>query len=169
MRYSLAIALSLGLAVLTGCGSSGSATDDVSPATGNSIDTVGEAGSAGGLPGVPGCPFTEAQVSSLVGQRMKDEGNCLFGDGNGVASVTITMSSADAGQVTYDYQRKLAEETYTRVQDLGKTGYLAVKDIAGEAVVINGKGAYTVILSSFETDPSGYERTLRAIVDALPH
>lgn len=119
---------------------------------------------------VPACPFTAAQVSDIVGRPMVDEGNCLFGDGKGVASLTITMASQLAAATTYDYQHEQAGKQYDRVVDLdrGDKSYLATKDIAGEAVVISVKGAYTLIMSSFSMDPAGYEQKLRRLLDAIP-
>ncbi|WP_020579954.1 hypothetical protein [Actinopolymorpha alba] len=119
---------------------------------------------------VPGCPFTAAQVSDFVGQPMKDEGNCLFGDGKGVGSVTITMGSQTSGAMTYGYARKQAGEIYEQVVDgdWGDQSYIGVKDIEGQAVVVSKTGSYTVTLSSLSFDPARYERTLRSILDALP-
>jgi hypothetical protein len=119
---------------------------------------------------VPACPFTAAQVSDIVGRPMVDEGNCLFGDGKGVASLTITMASQLAGTTTYDYAHEQAGKQYGRVVDLdrGDQSYLATKDIAGEAVVISAKGTYTLIMSSFSIDPAGYEQKLRRLLDAIP-
>jgi len=117
----------------------------------------------------PPCPFTAEQVSDLVGQSMEDQGNCLFGDGKGVASLTITMASATAGEVTYDYQRDQAGKTYANVSDLGKgtKSYLAIKDIGAEAVLISDQGAYTVTMSSFSFDTAQYDQTMRALIDAI--
>jgi hypothetical protein len=132
-----------------------------------------DAGSGSGNKTVPSCPFTAAQVSDLIGQPMTDEGNCLFGDGKGVASLTVTVASELAGSATYNYQRQQAEQTYREVKDIdkGDKGYLAVKDIGGEAVVVGDAGSYTLILDSFErlsASPGGYEQTLRKLLDALP-
>ncbi|MFF5180172.1 hypothetical protein ACFY2Q_19285 [Micromonospora sp. NPDC000316] len=142
---------------------------DADPAAGAGVEVDGD------LPtgSRPACPFTAAQISDFVGQPMKDEGNCAFGDGKGVASVTITTASPLAGESTYAYQRKNAAEVYREVKDVdkGRKAYLAFKDIEGEAVVVSDKGSYTVILSSFErisAKPGGYEPTLRAVLDALP-
>ncbi|MEU4551743.1 hypothetical protein EV382_2133 [Micromonospora violae] len=152
-------------------------TGGSAPAAGVGVDADADADTdAGGdLPNVsrPACPFTADKVSDLVGQPMQDQGNCLFGDGNGVASLTITTASPLAGESTYDYQREQATQTYREVKDVdkGRKAYLAVKDIAGEAVVIGDKGSYTVTLSSFEAigaSAGGYEPTLRKVLDALP-
>ncbi|OKI67391.1 hypothetical protein A6A27_23075 [Micromonospora sp. CB01531] len=117
---------------------------------------------------VPTCPFTADRVSELLGKPMKDQGNCAFGDGNGVASLTITMASEFAGATTYDYQHEQAGEQYDKVVDLGDRSYLAAKDIAGEAVVVSPKGSYTMIMSSFSMDVATYEQKLRQLLDALP-
>ncbi|MFU8871659.1 hypothetical protein [Micromonospora sp. SL4-19] len=133
-------------------------------------DAGSDAGAAGlGNDSVPACPFTAAQVSDLLGQPMKDEGNCLFGDGKGVASLTITMASQTAGAMTYDYQHDQAGQRFDRVVDLdqGDRAYVAAKDIEGEAVVVSPKGSYTVTMSSFSVDTGTYERKLRALLDAI--
>ncbi|MFJ6198925.1 hypothetical protein [Micromonospora sp. NPDC092111] len=132
------------------------------------VDAVG-----GGNDVRPQCPFTAAQVSEIIGQPMTDQGNCLFGDGKGVASLTVTTASQTAGAVTYDYQRQQAPKIYREVKDIdkGEKAYLAVKDIEAEAVVVSAAGSYTLILSSFErlsADPGAYERTLRTLLDTLP-
>ncbi|MFC0032292.1 hypothetical protein ACFFMM_22490 [Micromonospora chaiyaphumensis] len=134
-------------------------------------DTTGGDDAADLAGGVrPPCPFTAAQVSDLLGQPMKDQGNCLFGDGKGVASLTVTTSSTMAGKATFDYQHEQAGKQYERVVDLdrGDQSYLAAKDVAGEAVLISGKGSYTLTLSSIGTDVAGYEQTLRRLLDAIP-
>ncbi|WFE40473.1 hypothetical protein [Micromonospora sp. WMMD998] len=136
---------------------------------GRTDDTgLGDLGAAGGAP--PACPFTAAQVSEIVGRTMRDEGNCLFGDGKGVASLTVTTASVTAGRATYDYQHEQAGKQYDKVVgvDRGDQGYLAVKDIRGEAVLIDGTGTYTVTISSFGSDPAGNERILRRALDAIP-
>jgi hypothetical protein len=120
---------------------------------------------------VPPCPFTAEQVSTLVGQPMVDSGNCLFGDGNGVAQISVGAHTATATEITYDYSRDLATKVYTQVQDIdaGDKGYLAYKDIGAEAVVISPNGGYTIIMSSFERlGGAAYEPVLRGVVDALP-
>ncbi|WP_433280541.1 hypothetical protein [Micromonospora sp. CA-244673] len=118
----------------------------------------------------PPCPFTATQVSDLLGQPMRDEGSCLFGDGKGVASLTVTTASATAGRATFDYQHEQAGKRYGRVVDLdrGDQSYLAAKDVTGEAVLISDKGAYTLTLSSLGTDVAGYEQTLRRLLEAIP-
>jgi hypothetical protein len=123
----------------------------------------------GGAP-PPSCPFTVEQVSEVVGQPMTANGNCSFGDGKGVASLTVTMASTEAGLMTYDYQRQQAGQVYQKVADLtkGDKGYVGVKDIEGEAVVVGGRGGYTLILSSFSKDAGWYEQTLRKLVDIIP-
>ncbi|MGC5379234.1 hypothetical protein ACPXB1_12235 [Micromonospora sp. DT68] len=160
---------SLLLIPLVACGPDDSG--DADPAAGAGVEVDGDAD----LPNVsrPACPFSAAQVSDLVGQPMEDQGNCLFGDGKGVASLTITTASPLAGESTYDYQRKNATQVYREVKDVdkGRKAYLAVKDIEGEAVVVSDKGTYTVIMSSFQAisaSPGGYEPTLRKVLDALP-
>ncbi|MFG1656399.1 hypothetical protein ACGFIY_07720 [Micromonospora chersina] len=118
----------------------------------------------------PPCPFTATQVSELLGQPMKDEGNCAFGDGKGVASLTVTTASTLAGEATFDYEHEQAGKRYERVVDLdlGDQSYLAAKDVAGEAVLISDKGSYTLTLSSIGADVAGYEQTLRRLLDAIP-
>ncbi|MEH0931521.1 hypothetical protein [Micromonospora sp. CPCC 205558] len=163
---------SLLLLPLVACGPD----DNTGSAAGGDTDAdVGIDADGGDVSAVerPACPFTAAQVSDLVDQSMKDEGSCLFGDGNGVAMFTITTASPTAGEATYDYQREQATQTYREVKDVdkGRKAYLAVKDIGGEAVVISDKGSYTVTLSSFQAigaSPGGYEPTLRKVLDALP-
>ncbi|OLT16105.1 hypothetical protein BJF78_15240 [Pseudonocardia sp. CNS-139] len=170
MRRLVAPLVLAALLALAGCGGPGgsalgSADADGDPATDIGFD-IGNAE-------VPECPFTEAQATQLVGEPLVDEGNCLFGDGKGVASLSVTMASETAGLVTYDYQREQADSVYDQVTDIdaGDQAYLAVKDIAGEAVVVSPSGSYTITLSSFERlgdTPGGYEQVLRGLVDALP-
>lgn len=119
---------------------------------------------------VPPCPFTAEKVTEVIGQSMKDDGNCLFGDGKGVASLTVTMASQAAGAITYDYQREQAGKRFERVAEArkGDKGYLGVKGVEGEAVVLSGKGAYTLTLSSFSKDTAWYEQTLRKLLDVVP-
>lgn len=167
MRSKFVPALLLLLLAVAGCGGD----SENSPGTGTGSNPDGSVAGLGKA--VPSCPFTAAKVSELVGEPMEDQGNCLFGDGKGIASVTITMSSELAGSMTYDYQRKTAVASYDKVTDLdtGGKGYVAAEDIQGEAVRINKNGSYTLILSSFvrfESDPAKYEQTLRALLDALP-
>ncbi|MET8908768.1 hypothetical protein [Micromonospora sp. NPDC004551] len=134
-------------------------------------DDAAGADDAGAVNSVrPPCPFTAAQVSDLLEQPMRDEGNCLFGDGKGVASLTVTTASTLAGRATFDYEHEQAGKRYERVVDLdlGDQSYLAAKDVAGEAVLISDKGAYTLTLSSIGADVAGYEQTLRRLLDAIP-
>ncbi|SNT25373.1 hypothetical protein SAMN05421812_10435 [Asanoa hainanensis] len=150
-----------------GCGSSGDG-GETSPAADSAV--ADEGGAAGAMSTtVPGCPFTAAQVTELVGQPMNDEGNCLFGDGKGVASLTVTVSSALAGETTYDYQRETAGKSFPKVSDLGKgkKSYLAVKDIQAEAALISDQGAYTLIMSSFGFDEAKYDQTMNALIDVI--
>ncbi|SCF08395.1 hypothetical protein GA0070607_5319 [Micromonospora coriariae] len=163
---------SLLLLPLVACGPDD--TGGADPAAGAGVE-ADAGGDLADLPDVPrpACPFTAAKVTELVGQPMKDQGNCLFGDGKGVAMLTITTASPVAGETTYDYQRQQATASYREVQDVdkGRKAYLAVKDIGGEAVVVSDTGSYTVTLSSFErlgASTDGYERTLRQLLDALP-
>ncbi|MEV4520675.1 hypothetical protein AB0J77_10660 [Micromonospora tulbaghiae] len=147
--------------------------------SGDGIVDGGPAGSAAGEDGGevdagavddvrPPCPFTAAQVSELVDRKLRDEGNCSFGDG--IAQLAVTTASATAGKATYDYQYDQAGQQYEKVVDLdrGERGYLAVKDIRGEAVLIEGKGTYTVTISSFGGGTAGNEQILRRTLDAIP-
>ncbi|SIM79834.1 hypothetical protein [Micromonospora cremea] len=161
---------SLLLLPLVACGPEAAGDADPAADAGAGVDVGG-----GDLPDVPrpACPFTATQVADLLGQPMEDQGDCLFGDGKGVAALTITTASPIAGGATYDYQRQQATTAYREVKDVdkGRKAYLAVKDIGGEAVVISDKGSFTVILSSFErigAGPGGYEPALRKVLDALP-
>ncbi|ODT98835.1 MAG: hypothetical protein ABS81_26950 [Pseudonocardia sp. SCN 72-86] len=140
-------------------------TADAGPA--DTEDTV-FAGGAGST--APACPFSAAQISSLVGQPMKDDGNCLFGDGKGVAQLSITMSSASTGEIMLDTLREQASGQYDEVSDLsGAKGYVATKELGGEAVAVTGKGGYTITMSSFERfSKTGYGPVLTKIADALP-
>jgi hypothetical protein len=167
MRRLIGPVICLALLGAAGCG--GTASDT----TGSSAAQAGADGGAGdaAAEAVPKCPLSAAQVSEIVGQDLKDQGNCLFGDG--IASVTITMASKTAGATTFDYQRKQAGEQYDRVTDLdkGDQAYLAAKDIQAEAVIVSGKGSYTVIMNGFvrfESDPARYEQALRKLLDSIP-
>ncbi|GAA1848704.1 hypothetical protein [Asanoa iriomotensis] len=150
-----------------GCGGSDDAGDSgVGVVAGD--ENVGDAGA--GLSDVkPECPFTADKVSEIIGQPMKDEGNCLFGDGKGVASLTVTVSSALAGETTYDYQRDTAGKSFPKVSDIGKgkKSYLAIKDIQAEAALISDKGAYTLIMSSFGFDEATYDKTMNTLIDTI--
>ncbi|MEV4711208.1 hypothetical protein [Micromonospora sp. NPDC049374] len=156
---------------LTGCDSAEPAPPAAGP--GADVETDLDLPADGAGSEAPPCPFSAAQISELVGQSMVDDGNCSFGDGKGVAALSVTTASQLAGETTYDYQRQQAEQTYQTVTDLdgdGK-GYLAVKDIGAEAVLVGGTGSFTVTLSSFErlgAQPDGYEQALRRLLDALP-
>jgi hypothetical protein len=163
MRRVIAPVLLLVLLAAAGCGG----TTTGSPGTEATAEAEAGVGGAGGA--VPGCPFTAAQVSDIVGQPMTDEGNCLFGDGKGTASLTITVSSKLAGATTFAYQRQQAEKLYDRVTDINKgdKAYVAAKDIEAEAVVVSDKGSYTLIMSSFSTDLAAYEQTLCKLLDAI--
>ncbi|MEV6812345.1 hypothetical protein [Micromonospora sp. NPDC051296] len=169
-RLILPVALAATLA-LTGCNS----TEPSSPAAGAGVDADADldlpAGDADGAR--PACPFTADQITEFVGQPMVDQGNCSFGDGKGVALLSVTTASRLAGETTYDYQRQQADQIYQDVADLGgdSKGYLAVKDIGAEAVMIGGAGSFTITLSSFErlgAQSDGYEQALRRLLDALP-
>ncbi len=147
----------------SGCGGD----DDATPEPGQAEAQDGEGGGQGTA--VPECPFTEDQVTDIVGQPMTDQQNCLFGDGKGVASLTITMASESTGAATLDTLRESAEGRYDSIEDLGSgvKGYVAVGELGGEAVSITEAGSFTLTMSSFERfDPSGYDETLRALVDA---
>ncbi|MBQ1024073.1 hypothetical protein KBX00_06770 [Micromonospora sp. C95] len=169
-RLILPVVLVAALA-LTGCDGGEPAPPAAGPGAGAETDLDLPADGAGTE--TPACPFTAAQVSELVGQSMVDDGNCSFGDGTGVAALSVTTASRLAGETTYDYQHQQAEQTYQTVTDLdgdGK-GYLAVKDIGAEAVLVGGAGSFTVTLSGFErlgAQPDGYEQALRRLLDALP-
>ncbi|MFI7250657.1 hypothetical protein [Micromonospora chalcea] len=165
-RLALPLVL-LALLAPAGCDSGGDVLD------GGSADTVaGEDGGDTGAGAVddvrPPCPFTAAQVSELVDRKLRDEGNCSFGDG--IAQLAVTTASATAGKATYDYQHEQAGQQYEKVVDLdrGERGYLAVKDVRGEAVLIDGKGTYTVTISSFGGGTAGNEQILRRTLDAIP-
>ncbi|MDQ7910733.1 hypothetical protein RB614_40180 [Phytohabitans sp. ZYX-F-186] len=162
-RVLVPVAVALLFAV-AGCGGgSGAAAGE-----GSDVDLPVAGGDLGTA--VPACPFTAEKVAEIVGKPMVDEGNCLFGDGKGVGSVTITMSSQLAGSTTYDYQRKTADESYATVTDVpkGDRAYIAVDDIKAEAVLVGAGGSYTLIMSSLSLDPPAYERALRTMLDALP-
>ncbi|MEV4532818.1 hypothetical protein AB0J82_03195 [Asanoa sp. NPDC049518] len=141
---------------------------DTSPAADSAVADDGDAAGAVST-SVPSCPFTADQVTELVGQPMTDEGNCLFGDGKGVASLTVTVASALAGETTYDYQRETAGKSFPKVSDIGKgkKSYLAIKDIQAEAALISDKGAYTLIMSSFSFDEAKYDKTMNALIDTI--
>ena len=157
--------LMLALLAPAACDGSSGPADQAGADAGSGTDP----GSGTGNDSVPSCPFTAAQVSDLLGQPMTDEGNCLFGDGKGVASLTITMASQTAGATTYDYQHDQAGKIYDKVVDLdhGDRSYVAAKDIEGQAVVVSPKGSYTLTMSSFGMDVGTYEQKLRALLDAI--
>ncbi|GAA1855626.1 hypothetical protein GCM10009836_39690 [Pseudonocardia ailaonensis] len=117
------------------------------------------------------CPFTADQVAALVGQPMVDKGTCLFGDGKGVAQLSVTVASATATQATLGYSRDKADSVYTSVTDIDG-GYLAWKELGAEAVVVGPTRGFTVTMSSFSSmsasDGAGYEGALHAVVAALP-
>jgi hypothetical protein len=164
MRRVVTSALLLGaLLAPAACGDGAEETSDTPPAVAD------EAAAADVGAAVPGCPFTVAQVSELIGQQMTDDGSCSFGDGKGVAGLTVTVSSAMAGETTYAYKRDLAGKSFPSVRDIGKgtKSYLAIKDIGAEAALISDKGAYTLIMSSFEFDEARYDKTMNALIDAI--
>ena len=147
----------------------GSTSDTADPAAAEDPDLDETGFGAAVTP--PDCPFTADQVSELVGQPMVDSGNCLFGDGNGVAQLTVTGSSASSGGATYDYGRDVATRSYDQVVDLdvGTKGYLAYRDLQAEAVVIGSRYGFTVTMSSFQRlGGAKYEPVLREVVAALP-
>ena len=151
------------LLVSGGCGG-----DDAAPSDSGQADSQ-DGGDAGQGTAVPECPLTEDQVTDIIGQPMTDQSNCLFGDGKGVASLSITMASESTGAATLDTLRESAEGRYDSIEDLGGdgSGYVAVGELGGEAVSITQAGSFTLTMSSFERfDPSGYDETLRALVDA---
>ncbi|PZG04073.1 hypothetical protein C1I95_33495 [Micromonospora craterilacus] len=155
---------------LAGCNS----TEPPSPEAGAGVDADADLDLPADDNGArPDCPFTADQITEFVGQSMVDQGNCSFGDGKGVALLSVTTASRLAGETTYDYQRQQADQIYQEVTELGgdSKGYLAVKDIGAEAVMIGGAGSFTITLSSFErlgAQSDGYEQALRRLLDALP-
>ncbi|MFJ8580986.1 hypothetical protein [Micromonospora sp. NPDC093277] len=169
MRRVLAPLAGLILFTVTACGGAAGESND----SGSSSDDSSIAGAGDGVAGetVPKCPFTAEQVTELVGRAMHDDGPCLWRDGEGVALVTITMSTGSTGALTYDYQRNNAGETFKRVTELQDVdqGYIAVKDIEAETVAISKAGAYTMNLSSFDWDLDKYEQTSRAMLDKILH
>ncbi|RIV39801.1 hypothetical protein [Micromonospora radicis] len=173
MRRLILPALLAAVLALTGCGGSERATPGTGSGPGADADVDLDLPGDGAGTVAPPCPFTADQISGFVGQPMVDQGTCSFGDGKGVAQLTVTTASRLAGETTYDYQRQQADQIYQEVTDLdgvGK-GYLAVKDIGAEAVVINNVGSFTVTLSSFQRlggQPDGYLRAVRQLLDALP-
>ena len=151
------------LFVSGGCGG-----DDAAPPDSDLSDSQ-DGGDAGQGTAVPDCPFTEDQVTDLLGQPMTDQDNCLFGDGKGVASLTVTTASETAGAATFDTSRESAEGRYDSIEDLDVdgSGYVAVGELGGEAVAITKAGSFTLTMSSFERlDPAGYDESLRSLVDA---
>ncbi|MFD2763497.1 hypothetical protein [Micromonospora eburnea] len=167
MRRVLAPLAGLILFAVTACG--GTAAE--SNSSGSSSDDSSTTGDGVANETVPQCPFTAEQVSELVGQEMHDDGHCLWRDKEGIAMVTITMSTSSSGALTYDYQRSNAGETFKRVTELQNVdkGYIAVKDIGAEIVVISKAGSYTMNLSSFDWDLDKYEQTSRAMLDKILH
>jgi hypothetical protein len=160
-----------------GCGGSedaGGGSAGIDSVAGDDGAVVGDDAGAGDGQGDlsdvrPECPFTADKVSEIIGRSMEDEGNCLFGDGKGVASLTVTVASAFAGEATYDYQRETAGKSFPKVSDIGKgkKSYLAIKDIEAEAALISDKGAYTLIMSSFSFDEAQYDKTMNALIDHI--
>ncbi|MEU8262172.1 hypothetical protein AB0C02_16280 [Micromonospora sp. NPDC048999] len=168
MRRAFAPFAGLILFAVAACGSTAPESNN-SPSDGSLTDEAGGNGVANET--VPECPFTAAQVSELVGQEMHDDGPCLWRDREGIAFVTITMATSSSGALTYDYQRKNAEDTFKRVTDLQDVdkGYLAVKDIEAETVVITKAGNYNMNLHNFDWDPGKYEQTSREMLDKILH
>ncbi|MEO3930488.1 hypothetical protein ABGB07_42575 [Micromonosporaceae bacterium B7E4] len=163
MRVRFApVALTLLFAVAS-CGGGSNSTaggpSDVEPPVGGDLNTA-----------VPACPFTAEKISQFVGQPMVDKENCLFGDGKGVASVTITMSSQLAGSGTYDYKRESADKRYGDVTDVqkGDKAYISIGETEAEAVMIREDGSYTLTISSFSFDKARYEQVLQAMLDGIP-
>ncbi|MEO3927722.1 hypothetical protein ABGB07_28215 [Micromonosporaceae bacterium B7E4] len=163
MRVKFApVALAV-LFVVASCGGGSNTTadrpSDVELPVGGDLNTA-----------VPACPFTAAKISQLVGQPMVDKDNCLFGDGKGIASVTITTSSELAGSGTYDHKRESAGKRYGNVTDVqkGDKAYIAAGEIEAEAVMIRDDGSYTLTLASFSFDKAKYEQTLQAMLDGIP-
>lgn len=170
MRRLIVPLMFLALLGLSACGGA-DAADPPGAASGADTDTGADAGAdAGGGLGstIPTCPFTAAQVSDMLGRPLADKGTCVFGDG--VASLTVTMSSEVAAATTFDYQRGQATQLYRDVKDIdkGNRGFLAVKDIEAQAMVVSTGGSYVLTLSSFQSTPDGYEQMLRKLLDALP-
>ncbi|WP_341720124.1 hypothetical protein QQG74_10610 [Micromonospora sp. FIMYZ51] len=175
MRRLILPAVFVAVLALTGCNQTEPPPPAAGPDADQSVDDTDLDLPADGADAVrPDCPFTADQIADLVGQPMVDQGNCSFGDGNGVALATVTTASRLAGETTYDYQRQQADELYQQVTELdgGGKGYLAVKELGAEAVVINDAGSFTVTLSSFQrlgAEPDGYQQAMRRLLDALPN
>ncbi len=148
----------------------GACGKDTAPGGKDQSVQQGSEGSGGLNLLVPSCPYTAGQVSEVLGQPMTDEGMCLFGDGRGVASLTITTASQAAGAASYDYQKEQASQRYGTVDGLGvgERSYAGSKDVTGEAVVLSKKGTYTLTLSNFSKDAGWYAQTLRNLAAALP-
>ncbi|WP_203717431.1 hypothetical protein [Asanoa siamensis] len=151
-----------------GCGSGGEGSAADIAGVGDEVAADG-GGTDGASAVKPECPFTAAKVSEIVGQPMNDEGNCLFGDGKGVASLTVTVASALAGETTYDYQRETAGKSFPNVTDIGKgkKSDLAIKDVQAESALITDRGAYTLIMSSFSFDEARYDEAMNALIDTI--
>jgi hypothetical protein len=149
------------------------------PAAADSESTPTDNPDAGGsaLPGLPdttveACPFTAAQVTAMLGQPMTDSGDCLFGDGSGVAQISIEVHSATSTEVTYDYSRAQAQSQFQQVDDVesGDKGFVAYKDTAAEAVVIKARAGYTISMSNFDRFGGiEYQQPMRNLVSALPN
>lgn len=164
MRLMAATTLCLITMTAVGCGGEDDSRSAGSPGEGGD-DQSGALGSV-----VPDCPFSATEVSDFVGQSMVDQNNCLFGDGQGVASVNITTASEGAGATTLNYSREQAGRTYESVSDVDGAGqgYIAVGDGQAEAVVISDAGSYTIILSGFESlDATSYETVLGSMASQL--
>lgn len=162
MRIRIALA-----ALLVGLAVSASACGSDSPGADASGDGAGLGNMTGAGTTRPECPFTVQQVNDITGRSLKDQGNCLFGDG--IASLTVTTASELAGTTTYDYARQQAEQSYLKVVDIdqGDRGFMAIKDIEAQAVVVSKKGSYTLVMSSFSFDSAKYDSTLRALLDQI--
>jgi hypothetical protein len=150
---------------------------DISAAPADNVPTDDPDAVDGTLPGLPdvpvqACPFTAAQMTAMLGQPMTDSGGCLFGDGNGVAQVSIEVHSAASTEATYDYSRAQAQSQFQQVDSVesGDKGFVAYKDTACEAVVIKPRAGYTILMSNFDRfNGLQAQQPMRNIISALPN
>jgi Tfp pilus assembly protein PilW len=107
----------------------------------------------------------------MIGQPMVDSGDCLFGDGRGVAQLAVSASSASSAEAVYETGRRSADNQYLQVDELdtGDKGYIAYKNTSAQAMVITPKGGFTITMSGFEQwDGFQYEQPIRNVISALP-